>query len=765
MVVGDAQWQEYAKDGIVWPEAGHSGVIVDGWHRDDMRNPLRGSQMTLKSHWTKYSVEPSDVSKIHGIEFPQGRMPEWLYDSLRLAAVRGRKIGIAIDMRMFALIGGDVVVTRSGRFMLLGTVPMACWKAVWFEDTYTALYMRDCELEMVDDERGNSQVNRDRLAKTLGPDEYRDRVRWIAAEMKEECVHCLACHCRMAKGIVICPMCCKPMPSYPDYLMGMNMWEITDRKATMGRKTIWKTKLQEALDRTGITISFRMVAERIDMIEQGVVAGVLASLNPAEDWYLGFRAGLWPEYEVAASRPGVFRFIVDEAAIHAMMLDRELATSFGKILNFEYKQSGADHSETVEASDFQQALETVTARAVVTARQRFFSMHAGCLRRGGQFMSYQLLIAMAAGFNSPLWGNSAWARSTRDMMVQTANSCLGIMERIVAEMKRDPNQPMAKRMKLDTEGIPFNATWEDVKGKKNKLHGYSHAAGSAIRNLGLRRERSATGPVSEVYWSSVPMGGMMMHWATMGVAGYSRDEAQPETRAANAGTAYPIAGVRLVELNEKGWPRGIESRSTRTVDVELRDETGRKQEPTTRAESSNPIQLKERGGTRDDGAEPKARTRSPLDRDRRDTIRWPKYAMSDDSSERSSSRGWGKGRDRDRSDDRRGRYGWMPAVPRFAEGRRMVDRGRGKGSLLERTRAQRGGHTTGPETEDESAMSEALNPEFRGTETTTTNRGSLDVEVRDDASDVSAGDPVKGKGKQGRPLTWKPRRDRQRDGP
>ena len=86
---------------------------------------------------------------------------------------------------------------------------------------------------------------------------------------------------------------------------------------------------------------------------------------------------------------------MEEAAIHAMMLDRELATSFGKILNFRYELSGADHSGIVEAQDFQQALETPAARAIVTARQRFFSMPAGCLRRGGQFMSYQLLIAMA----------------------------------------------------------------------------------------------------------------------------------------------------------------------------------------------------------------------------------------------------------------------------------------------------------------------------------------------------------------------------------
>ena len=60
-------------------------------------------------------------------------------------------------------------------------------------------------------------------------------------------------------------------------------------------------------------------------------------------------------------------------------------------------------------------------------------------------------------------------------------------------------------------------------------------------------------------------------------------------------------------------------------------------------------------------------------------------------------------------------------------------------------------------------MSEALNPEFRGTETTSTNRANMGIETGDDASDASAGDPVKGKGKHGRPLMWRPRRDRQRD--
>ena len=104
-------------------------------------------------------------------------------------------------------------------------------------------------------------------------------------------------------------------------------------------------------------------------------------------------------------------------------------------------------------------------------------------------MSYHLLIAMAAGFNSELWGNSAWATSTRDLMVQIANGCMEMMERIAAEMKRDPSMPMAKHMRFDTEGVPINATWAEIKARKNKLHGFSHAAGSAIRNLGLGRER------------------------------------------------------------------------------------------------------------------------------------------------------------------------------------------------------------------------------------------------------------------------------------
>ena len=58
---------------------------------------------------------------------------------------------------------------------------------------------------------------------------------------------------------------------------------------------------------------------------------------------------------------------------------------------------------------------------------------------------------------------------------------------------------------------------------------------------------------------------------------------------------------------------------------------------------------------------------------------------------------------------------------------------------MERTRAQREGRTTGPETEDESAMSEALNPEFAGTSTPTAARVDPNTETEDNMSETSTG--------------------------
>ena len=246
----------------------------------------------------------------------------------------------------------------------------------------------------------------------------------------------------------------------------------------------------------------------------------------------------------------------------------------------------------------------------------------------------------------------------------------------------------------------------------------------------------------------------MMNWASMATTGYSRDEAQPESRAAGAGTVYPIAGTSLVKTNNKGWPIGIESRTTRTINVELRDETGKAQETPERAESAAPIRLKERAWTRSEAPEPKARTRSPAERDRREPIRWPRYSASDDSSARSTSNRRGKGRDWDRGDDREDRYSWMPAVPKFREGMRQVEKGRGKGSLLERTRAQRAGHALGPETEDDSAMSEALNPEFKGTDAMASTARDPGTETEEETSETSTGEAVRPKGKGGRPLVW-----------
>ena len=91
-------------------------------------------------------------------------------------------------------------------------------------------------------------------------------------------------------------------------------------------------------------------------------------------------------------------------------------------------------------------------------------------------------------------------------------------------------------------------------------------------------------------------------------------------------------------------------------------------------------------------------------------------------------------------------------------------RGRGRGSLLERTRAQREGRTTGPE-EDESAMSEALNPEFAGTNASAMTRADPNTETEDNMSETSTGETIRGKGKSGKPLVWKPRKDRPKEPP
>ena len=113
--------------------------------------------------------------------------------------------------------------------------------------------------------------------------------------------------------------------------------------------------------------------------------------------------------------------------------------------------------------------------------------------------------------------------------------------------------------------LSLNATWLEVKAQKRKLNGFSHAAGSAVRNLALRRERATAEPVEEIFWCTVPMGGMMMNWASINKSEYVRDEDQPEYRAAVVGKAYPVAGVKMVEVDEKGWPKGIEPKwSSRT---------------------------------------------------------------------------------------------------------------------------------------------------------------------------------------------------------
>ena len=100
MVMSDEFWAFCARRGTIYPEAGHFNIVLDIWHRDSGENVLNAYDIAMIPHWTKYSAEPKPLKDIPQIVYEHEKTPQWLTDDLRQAAYRGRKIGIAVDVRL-----------------------------------------------------------------------------------------------------------------------------------------------------------------------------------------------------------------------------------------------------------------------------------------------------------------------------------------------------------------------------------------------------------------------------------------------------------------------------------------------------------------------------------------------------------------------------------------------------------------------------------------------------------------------------------------
>ena len=76
-----------------------------------------------------------------------GRNP-WLIQDMRELSQHGRAITIAVDVRLYQLLKGEVRVTRSGKLSIQGRVPAQFWHTVYFEDSKTVIYMRGFEMNV-----------------------------------------------------------------------------------------------------------------------------------------------------------------------------------------------------------------------------------------------------------------------------------------------------------------------------------------------------------------------------------------------------------------------------------------------------------------------------------------------------------------------------------------------------------------------------------------------------------------------------------------
>ena len=378
MVMSDEFWAFCARRGTIYPEAGHFNIVLDIWHRDSGENVLNAFDVALIPHWTKYSAEPTPLKDIPQIVYAHERTPQWLTDDLRQAAYRGRKIGIAVDVRAYALMGGEVFLTRRGRLTVTTPIVQAFWKAVWFEETFTAIYMREFEIDVPPRAGGDAEYEPtlNKIMKDVV------RVGWDRATRYEEVVNMLkpeltACPCCLVnttKGVTFCVECAKPIPSLSDYYRGM-MFSHETGMPIQGRKMGWKVHMERKIRDLHKDVKWRLVTDRLDIMDKKVVAGIIASANPAEDWWLAFRIGASPEAEIIVSQPGVYRLELEDAATHAMILDIELARAIMDVMN--YRDRAIDEATGGDVTSFKVMYSHPIMTSIAAARMRFIKYRQG----------------------------------------------------------------------------------------------------------------------------------------------------------------------------------------------------------------------------------------------------------------------------------------------------------------------------------------------------------------------------------------------------
>ena len=139
----------------------------------------------------------------------------WLIQDMRELSQHGRAVTIAVDVRLYQLMKGEVRVTRSGRLSIQGRVPVQFWRTVYFEDTKTVIYTRGFELNVPRGLHKNEKTTEETITTFA-----RERVDTVLASVESDAgsrdwrliprMRCYLCGKEIFEGVCWCPHCHRP---------------------------------------------------------------------------------------------------------------------------------------------------------------------------------------------------------------------------------------------------------------------------------------------------------------------------------------------------------------------------------------------------------------------------------------------------------------------------------------------------------------------------------------------------------------------------
>ena len=219
-------WRATCESGVLLPKGALQNMLLTWYPKGDPRGRVYDF-LPYVEYWryrTNTCVEETaddrydSITSINQMKYDfakVGRNP-WLIQDMRELSQHGRAITIAVDVRMYQLMKGEVRVARSGRISIQGRVPAQFWHTVYFEDTKTVIYTRGFEMNVPRGLSKNEKTTEETVS-TFADERADTKLAKVESDAGSRDwrlvprMRCYLCGKEILEGVCWCPHCHRPL--------------------------------------------------------------------------------------------------------------------------------------------------------------------------------------------------------------------------------------------------------------------------------------------------------------------------------------------------------------------------------------------------------------------------------------------------------------------------------------------------------------------------------------------------------------------------